>query len=122
MNSSRHILLSEAPAGTVRFLSGIHVTLDEGKTQSWVTVTRTGTFNDPRHGQFVSILARPGGRALPTADSSFPSPSAVSILARPGGRALRRFFFRSVSRQTFQSSPAPEGGRYVIATVFLQCI
>jgi len=52
MNSSRHILLSEAPAGTVRFLSGIHVTLDEGKTQSWVTVTRTGIFRDPRYGEF----------------------------------------------------------------------
>lgn len=36
----------------MRFLSGIHVTLDEGKTQSWVTVTRTGTFNDPRYGEF----------------------------------------------------------------------
>lgn len=52
MNLNRYILLSEAPAGTVRFLSGIHVTLDEGKTLSWVTVTRTGIFNDPRYGQF----------------------------------------------------------------------
>lgn len=52
MNLNRHILLSEASAGTVRFLSGIHVRLDEGKTQSWVTVTRTGTFNDPRYGEF----------------------------------------------------------------------
>lgn len=52
MNKSRHILLSEASAGTVRFLSGIHVTLDEGKTQSWVTVTRTGKFRDPRYGEF----------------------------------------------------------------------
>lgn len=52
MNLNRHILLSDVSAGTVRFLSGIHVTLDEGKTQSWVTVTRTGIFNDPRYGQF----------------------------------------------------------------------
>lgn len=52
MNFGRHILLDDASAGTVRFLSGIHVTLDEGKTQSWVTVTRTGTFNDPRYGKF----------------------------------------------------------------------
>lgn len=52
MNKSRHILLSEASSGTVRFLSGIHVTLDEGKTQSWVTVTRTGKFRDPRYGEF----------------------------------------------------------------------
>lgn len=52
MNFGRHILLDDASAGTVRFLSGIHVTLDEGKTQSWVTVTRTGTFRDPRYGEF----------------------------------------------------------------------
>jgi hypothetical protein len=52
MNHGRHILLSEQPKGTVRFLSGIHVTLDEGKTQSWVTVTRTGKFSDPRYGKF----------------------------------------------------------------------
>lgn len=52
MNFNRHILLDDASAGTVRFLSGIHVTLDEGKTQSWVTVTRTGTFRDPRYGEF----------------------------------------------------------------------
>lgn len=51
-NLGRHILLSEASSGTVRFLSGIHVTLDEGKTQSWVTVTRTGVFTDPRYGKF----------------------------------------------------------------------
>lgn len=52
MNKSRHILLSETPKGTVRFLSGFHATLEEGKTQSWVTVTRTGTFSDPRYGKF----------------------------------------------------------------------
>lgn len=52
MNFGRHILLDDASAGTVRFLSGIHVTLDEGKTQSWVTVTRTGIFRDPRYGEF----------------------------------------------------------------------
>jgi len=26
--------------------------LEEGKKTSWVTVTRTGTFSDPRYGQF----------------------------------------------------------------------
>lgn len=48
----RIILLSESQPGTVRFLSGLHVTLEEGKKTSWVTVTRTGTFSDPRYGQF----------------------------------------------------------------------
>lgn len=38
--------------GVVRFLSGLHVTLEEGAKQSWVTVTRTGKFHDPRYGQF----------------------------------------------------------------------
>ena len=38
--------------GSVRFLSGLSVTLSEGATQSWVTVTRTGTFFDPRWGEF----------------------------------------------------------------------
>lgn len=52
MNKFRHILLSEEPKGTVRFLSGFHATLEEGKTQSFVTVTRTGTFSDPRYGKF----------------------------------------------------------------------
>lgn len=38
--------------GAVRFLSGLHVNLEEGKTSSWVTLTRTGTFSDPRYGKF----------------------------------------------------------------------
>lgn len=37
--------------GVVRYLSQ-RVELAEGATQSWVTVTRTGTFTDPRYGQF----------------------------------------------------------------------
>ena len=53
MRSARHFRLeaSEHP-GAVRFLSGLHVNLEEGKTTSWVTVTRTGKFSDPRYGQF----------------------------------------------------------------------
>lgn len=49
----RHFLL-EAPnhSGAVRFLSGLHVILQDGKTSSWVTVTRTGRFRDPRYGEF----------------------------------------------------------------------
>ena len=49
---SRLIQLSESRPGTVRLLSGIHVTLEQGRTTSWVTVTRTGTFSDPRYGEF----------------------------------------------------------------------
>lgn len=52
MRLARTIQLSEANPGTVRFLSGLHVTLEEGKTTSWVTVTRTGSFDHPRYGRF----------------------------------------------------------------------
>ncbi len=36
----------------MRFLSGLHVSLGEGQKQSWVTITRTGSFTDPRYGRF----------------------------------------------------------------------
>jgi phage I-like protein len=36
----------------VRFLTGLHVTLEEGKRTSTVTLTRTGRFYDPRYGEF----------------------------------------------------------------------
>lgn len=49
---SRHILLSDNHSGAVRFLSGFHVNLDDAKSATWVTLTRTGTFSDPRYGQF----------------------------------------------------------------------
>lgn len=53
MRSGRHFRLeAEANTGAVRFLSGLHVHLEAGKTSSWVTVTRTGKFSDPRYGQF----------------------------------------------------------------------
>lgn len=49
---ARHILLSEQSAPClVRFLS-VPVQLADGAKTSWVTVTRTGTFTDPRYGQF----------------------------------------------------------------------
>lgn len=52
LRPARHILLSEGDApGLVRFLS-VPVTLADGAKTSWVTVTRTGTFTDPRYGQF----------------------------------------------------------------------
>lgn len=50
----RHITLSQDPKaapGLVRFLSQA-VQLADGTTQSWVTLTRTGNFNDPRYGDF----------------------------------------------------------------------
>ena len=51
---ARHFRLSASstPGGSVRFLSGLAVSLSEGSTQSWVTVTRTGKFFDPRYGEF----------------------------------------------------------------------
>jgi len=52
--AGRHIFLSgdggDVPQ-RVRFLS-LPVALAEGATTSWVTVTRTGTFTDPRYGSF----------------------------------------------------------------------
>ena len=52
LRPARHILLSEQAApGLVRFLS-VPVTLADGAKTSWVTVTRTGTFTDPRYGTF----------------------------------------------------------------------
>ncbi|MGE0350961.1 hypothetical protein [Hydrogenophaga sp.] len=53
---ARHICLSDddnphSQAGVVRFLSQ-RIELAEGQTQTWVTVTRTGNFSDPRYGEF----------------------------------------------------------------------
>lgn len=50
----RHIRLDDrtSPAGSVRFVSGFQASLAEGRTRSVVTVTRTGTFTDPRYGTF----------------------------------------------------------------------
>lgn len=49
----RHIRLdSGVYSGAVRALSGLHVDLEDGKSSSWVTVTRTGSFSDPRYGKF----------------------------------------------------------------------
>jgi hypothetical protein len=52
MQTARTIKLNETEPGTVRFLSGLHVTLEDGKTKSWVTVTRTGSFDHPVYGRF----------------------------------------------------------------------
>ena len=41
--------------GVVRFLSQA-VTLAEGAKQTWVTLTRTGNFSDPRYGDFAITL------------------------------------------------------------------
>lgn len=50
----RRILLGEGDGSTpgiTRFFSQV-VELAEGTTQSWVTITRTGNFTDPRYGNF----------------------------------------------------------------------
>ncbi len=52
MIRNRHVRLSQGSARAVRFLSGLHVSLQDGKRTSTVTITRTGTFTDPRYGQF----------------------------------------------------------------------
>lgn len=48
----RHFKLSEGDPDTVRFLSQ-RIELADGVTQSWVTITRTGSFSDPRYGDFM---------------------------------------------------------------------
>lgn len=52
MDRSRRIVLG-APADALvrRFVSG-GIALAEGRDSSWVTVTRTGSFTDPRYGAF----------------------------------------------------------------------
>ena len=52
VRSCRRIRLSQGEQRSVRFLSGAKVSLPAGKTESWVTITRTGTFHDPRYGEF----------------------------------------------------------------------
>lgn len=48
------VLQLEAPApdGVRRFLTALPAPPDSGKRESWVTVTRVGTFHDPRYGKF----------------------------------------------------------------------
>lgn len=52
MNLGRRIRLDAQYSGVLRALTGLHVNLEEGATTSWVTVTRTGSFTDPRYGKF----------------------------------------------------------------------
>lgn len=54
----RYITLSEQdkPTGLVRFLSQA-INLADGATQTWVTLTRTGDFSDPRYGDFSITLS-----------------------------------------------------------------
>lgn len=51
MTTGRVIRLEAAPGEVRRFISG-GVVLAEGRDASWVTVTRTGAFRDPRYGEF----------------------------------------------------------------------
>jgi len=52
MQKSVIFRLSENQSQAVRFLSGVHVSLADGKKTSWITLTRTGSFTDPRYGSF----------------------------------------------------------------------
>lgn len=49
--TGRRIVLEEAAGPVRRFISG-GVSLAEDKGSSWVTLTRTGSFTDPRYGRF----------------------------------------------------------------------
>lgn len=55
-HGGRRLLLAEAPGEVRRFVTG-GVSLAEGRESSWVTVTRTGRFSDPRYGKFE--ISRP---------------------------------------------------------------
>lgn len=50
-STPRRFLLSEPGARCIRIVSGA-VSLSEGATRTWVTLTRTGSFTDPRYGRF----------------------------------------------------------------------
>ncbi len=54
----------------------------------------------------VSILAQPGGRALPSVGGDCRSLPCVSILAQPGGRALQSRCPCSLSAPSFNPRPA----------------
>lgn len=47
----RYLLSDTAAARCIRFVAGA-ITLAEGALRSWVTLTRTGSFTDPRYGRF----------------------------------------------------------------------
>ncbi len=59
----------------------------------------------------VSILAQPGGRALPIPSLIRQFSAQVSILAQPGGRALPWGSSERAEALAFQSSPSPGAGR-----------
>ncbi|WP_084612695.1 phage protease [Pseudogulbenkiania sp. MAI-1] len=53
MQKPRHIRLSDGSAHRhIRVLAGEALLPDDGTRQSWVTITRTGSFTDPRYGRF----------------------------------------------------------------------
>lgn len=54
---ARRILLDGAHSGAIRFLAGAVATPEGDSPTSWVTVTRTGNFRDPRYGEFE--ISRP---------------------------------------------------------------
>ena len=49
--SIRYLLDDKHDARCIRVVSGA-ITLAEGAVRSWVTLTRTGSFTDPRYGRF----------------------------------------------------------------------
>lgn len=50
-STPRRYLLSEPGARCIRIVSGA-ISLAEGATRTWVTLTRTGSFTDHRYGRF----------------------------------------------------------------------
>lgn len=99
----RHFLLEDnnAAPGTVRFLSQVIELGADTSKPSWVTVTRTGDFTDPRYGQFsitptmlAQMVSQPYLQALAALAAHFPN--------------LHQDDLRSVRNWTVQSdAPAP---------------
>lgn len=52
MHNPRHIKLSGMAEGPVRVLADVSVSDRNGNPSSWITLTRTGHFSDPRYGEF----------------------------------------------------------------------
>ncbi len=105
MGKARIIRL-DAPAysGVLRALSGLHVELEEGKTTSWVTVTRTGSFSDPRYGKFE--ITRPMLLAMVANFEArvFGQDVFIDVAHNPGGGAAGKILKLSVEGDRLRAS------------------
>ena len=89
--AGRRLLLSEgAVPGLVRFYSSA-IELAEGARQSWVTITRTGDFSDPRYGQFSITLAQLADMVKNFNQRTLGQDIFLDVNHKPGDGAAGRF-------------------------------